>query len=113
MGAWGTGFLENDAAADAAATFTDAVDGGKSAAEAFALVRAEFPELLEDVDEGPMVLVGLAWLAAERGDVPDALRTEALGVIKSGAGLEGWLDPEDRAKREALERTLASRLSAP
>jgi hypothetical protein len=106
MGTWGTGIMDNDAAADVRYVFEDAVDEGRSVEVAIGMVREQLAEALADQDDYPDVILGLAWLASAHGPLPPALRDEAAEVIRSGLSLGKWADTEDYEERRAVEHHL-------
>jgi hypothetical protein len=110
MGAWGTGLLENDVAADVAATFRDVLDDGGSVEEAVAAVMDEWQGALDDMDDGPDIILTLAWLTSAHNQVPAEIKQEALTIINTGQTLDRWRDPADVELRRAEERRLADLL---
>ena len=106
MGAWGTGFLENDVAADVNATFEDVLDAGGSVADAVEAVMDEWRDALDDMDDGPAIVLALAWLTSARGEVPAEIKTRALQVIREDQVRDRWREPADFAARQAENRRL-------
>lgn len=105
MGAWGPGLLENDVAADVAATFRDVLDGGGSLDEAVATVLDEWSDALDDED-GPDVALALAWLVSARGEVPAELKALALKAIRERQVLDRWRGAPEFEARQAEEQRL-------
>ncbi len=101
MGAWGPGVFDDDLALDIRATFEDALSEGLSVEEATQQILAEHRDELEDPDEGPIVWLALAALQLERGMLQSTVRDSALGIIKSGQGLDLW---EEQGADVAAER---------
>jgi hypothetical protein len=106
MGTWGTGIMDNDLAADARYVFEDAIDEGQPVERAIELVRQELAEPLADQDEYLDVILALAWLASAHGPVPQALRDEAVEVIRGGRSLKKWTESDDYEERRAVEHHL-------
>jgi hypothetical protein len=106
MGTWGTGIMDNDVASDARYVFEDAVDEGRSIEAAIRMAREQLAEALEDQDDYPDVILGLAWLAGAHGPVPSALRDEAAEVIRGGLSLRKWSDADEYEERRAVEHHL-------
>jgi hypothetical protein len=104
VGAWGTGLLENDVAADVAATFRDVLDTGGSVDKAVAAVIDEWRDALDD---GPDIILALAWLTSAHGPAPADIKAQALKIISEGQTLDRWLDPAAVEPRKAEERRLA------
>ena len=108
MGAWGTDLLEDDDAADVAGTFIDAIEAGATVEQAIAGVMEEYEFALDDMDSRPNVILALAWLASERGTVPEWLEAEAREIVAREVTLARWKEdaPADVDERRAVEAQL-------
>jgi hypothetical protein len=65
----------------------------------------ESEDLIDDEDDRADVILALAWLAAERGAVPEWLGSEARQIVQQGPAPDRW-QAADRAQRQAVERLL-------
>jgi hypothetical protein len=105
MTASGTGLLDNDVALDASLSFDDVIEGGGSVDEAIDAAMHESEDLIDDEDDRADLILALAWLAAERGAVPEWLGSEARRIVREGLALDRW-QAADRARRQAVEQLL-------
>ena len=100
MGIWGVKLYDNDCAADIKDLFLDLTDAGLSPVEAAEQIEAEFPEMFQDSEDGPMAQVILADLLWKRGCLEDERKGKALAWLESGGDLARW-------KHEAPQRAAA------
>ena len=100
MGIWGVKLYDNDCAADIKDLFLDLTDAGLSPVEAAEQIEAEFPEMFQDSEDGPMAQVILADLLWKRGCLEDERKGKALAWLESGGDLARW-------KHEAPRRAAA------
>ncbi len=75
--------LDLDPAADAAGTYVELLEDGVSDEQAVATTLERLDDVLADVDDGPVAIVGLAIAMAERGRLTDAIRDRALAALDS------------------------------
>jgi len=68
---------------------------------------------LADPDEGPVFWLAVADTAWRLGRPQEHATAEAIRIIETGADLHRWDAPEDRRKREAVLRRLATSLRSP
>ena len=106
MGAWGTGLLENDVAADARLAFDDALADGGSVDDAIAAVMAEWEDALDDPDDRADLVLALALLASEQRAIPAWLEQEAREVIGAEQSIQRWEEEGYGDERRAAEREL-------
>ena len=90
MGTWDTGIFGDDIAMDVKAEFDDAIAEGMSVKEATKQILESFEDVLEDDEEAPIVYLVLAILQLEKGALQKNIKKKALGIIKSGQGLDRW-----------------------
>jgi len=57
---------------------------------AIKLILETFEDSIEDEDEAPLVILALAKLQLEKGEVETYIKQKALHIIETGVGLERW-----------------------
>lgn len=102
MGTWGIGILDNDLAQDVKSFVEQGIEVGKPNAAIVREVSCQF----KDFQEEPDLILGLAWVMAAMGKVPEALRNKALAVIKNGTSLKRWVKTPDFEVRRQVEAQL-------
>jgi hypothetical protein len=114
MGTWGPDLFQDDIALDVRGDFEAAVDEGAKPGAAADRVLVEYQDVVNDMDEGPVVMLALAALLMERGVTEHTVLDQAERVLAEQAGLERWEDAggEALAERKAVYQDLAHRLSA-
>lgn len=115
MGTWGVKLYDNDCAADIKDAFLDLTDAGLSPAEAVKEIEAEFSEMFQDTEDGPMAQAILADLLWKRGCLEDERKQKALAWLEGGGDLARWEHAAPQrmeARKRHLER-LYQQLLAP
>jgi hypothetical protein len=112
MGTWGTGIFDDDLALDLRGEFEDLTAGGSTPGQAADRILRDYEDDLEDMDEGPVILVALASLLLDAGVTDHPLYERARTALESGAGLERWEEAgeKDLAGRKAVYESLLARL---
>ena len=112
MGAWGTAIFDDDLALDVKADFESSLEEGRTVSEAAQEILAEYDSVLDDEDEGPVVILALAALCLESGETDQELTSKAIAIIDSGEGLERWEDagPEALQARKNVLQALRGQL---
>lgn len=113
MGAWGPGIYQDDVALDIKDEYIELLKKGKTTEEAFKELINNNADYLEDEDAVPMLLA-LADTQWKYGRLNDMVKSDALNIINSGAGLEAWKYNKKLLKRrtEILEK-LKEKLETP
>ncbi len=113
MGAWGPGIYQDDVALDIKDEYIELLKKGKTTEEAFKELINNNADYLEDEDAVPMLLA-LADTQWKYGRLNDMVKSDALNIINSGAGLEAWKYDEKLLKKrtEVLEK-LKEKLESP
>lgn len=96
MRTWGYGIFDDDVAIDLKGSFEDYLGDGLSVHDATEKVLEAYKDSIEDEQEGPIVYLALASLQLEHGDLSGDIKDEALDIIESGKGLDGWDVAGDR-----------------
>jgi hypothetical protein len=113
MGTWGPGIFEDDVALDVRGDFQEHLDSGTAPEAAADQVLGGYQDSLEDMDDGPVVILALAASLLDAGVRSHSVLDEARRVIETQAGLERWEDdPTALAQRRAVYREMAGRLKA-
>src|SRR3989344_1312494 len=113
MGTSGFSIFSDDLAADLRNEFKDLIGDGKSPQEATKEIIGNHHDSINDYDEGPVFWIALAATQWRLGVLQEEVKTKALDVIDSGAGLVMWTDPKDKAKRAAVLQKLKEQLLSP
>ena len=100
MGAFGAEIFDDDVALDVRASAEAAMDEGLTMDEVTNRVMLEYGDYLEDSDDGTVVWLALAAVQLEHGAVEPEVRSRALAVIESGAGLDRWEEEGDEVLGE-------------
>lgn len=113
MGAWGPGIYQDDVALDIKDEYIELLKKGKTTEEAFKELINNNADYLEDEDAVPMLLA-LADTQWKYGRLNDMVKSDALNIINSGAGLVAWKYDKKLLKRrtEILEK-LKEKLESP
>jgi len=104
VGAWGTGIFENDDALDVRARFRRLVREGLPMEEVTQKCVEDFPDAMNDVS----LVLALATLQMEKGQLLPVIRQRALQMIDGREGISSWRDPDKRIRElESFKRKLA------
>jgi hypothetical protein len=109
MGAWGVGIFDDDVACDARIALYDLFRDGQSAKEATAAVLEDLRDMMEDVEDGPVVILALAAAQWEAGRLDSRIKKQALKIIEQGVDFR-WQDSEHREQRRVVLEELAAKL---
>ena len=112
MGAWGVGVFDDDAACDARDTLYDCYRAGQSARKATDAVLEELAEMIEDEEEGPVVILALAAAQWSAGRLDSRIKKRALKIIEQGIDFR-WEDSDRREQRRVVLQELAAQLHRP
>jgi len=113
MGTWGVAIFSNDTAADVRSMYREFLEDGYSDADASAEVLRRFREAVDDPDDGPFLLTGLAAAQQRLGRLQSDVRDRAVAAIDGGADLHLWDDPKLRERRKAALAKLRAELLGP
>lgn len=113
MGAWGTGILSNDLAADVAGEYRALIEDGKSGDEATAEILRGYGDTANDPDERTAFWTGLAYTQYRLGRLEPDVRDRALEVIDSGGDANLFFSERNAKKRLAALQKLRSQLVGP
>jgi hypothetical protein len=107
-----TGLFASDLAQEIRAEFFDRTEFGVPVRDATAHVLARFAKLLDDPNDGPVVIVSLAALQLDCGQLFESIRDAAIELIESREAQRAWkcLDHELGANRRAVLERLAAAL---
>lgn len=105
MGIWGVKLYDNDCAADIKNSFRDFTDAGLSPVEAAAQIEAEFSEMFQDPEDGPLAQVALADLLWKKGCLGEERKQKTLAWLESGGDIARWMQEAPR-RAEARKRNL-------
>jgi hypothetical protein len=109
MGAWGVGIFDDDVACDARIALYDLFRNGQSAKDATEAVVVDFSDMLEDAEDGPVVILALAAAEWEAGRLDPRIKKRALKIIELGVDFR-WRDSAQREQRRAVLEELAAKL---
>jgi hypothetical protein len=72
----------------------------------------EYEDALDDEDDAPVIILTLAMLQLEEGEVQENTRESALDIIESGKILERWedSDPGELLDKKKVLKQLRSKL---
>lgn len=116
MSVWGVGLFDDDTAVDVRAKYEEALEDGLDAVAATEQVLDSMRQMLDDVEDGPVIWMALAALQLEHGAVLPVVRRQAIVAIDSGADIERWREgasPEDAKERATVLDELRARLIDP
>jgi hypothetical protein len=102
MGTWGYGIFDDDTASDARDTFEDAIGDGLNVDKASDRVFEVFRDQADDYDCGPVILITLAELQIERGEIQAEVRVRALGALAQNIEGREEAGPDEVAQRKAV-----------
>lgn len=105
MGYWGVKLYDNDCAADIKDRFQDLMDAGISPNDAIKQLEADFQEMIQDPDDGPIAQAVLADLSWKMGCLDEARKEKVLSWLEAGGDLPCWAG-ETQKRVEARERAL-------
>lgn len=112
MGAWGTGILEDDLAADIYGGYMERYDEGQDTGD----IRAELLDSTSDYMLGiPVFWLGLAQAQWECGCLDAEVLTRVEHIIATGADPDPkrWLHEEDREERRSVLRRFLQQIQVP
>ena len=112
MGAWGTGILQDDLAADVYGDFMDAYDERKSPEEISPWLIDKYTEVLSS-DEAPSFWLALAQAQWECGQLDPNVARRVKAIADSQAGLSGWLHEPDRKRRAQVISRFILQIATP
>lgn len=114
MGAWSTAITGDDTVADVIGEVVDRLKKGATMAEASAAARQIFKSLLDDVDDGPLVWLGLAAIQWRHGRVEAQVLRQVQALVCSELGLDRWRDdPKALAKRRDVVARFVEQVALP
>lgn len=97
-------FVESDVAADVKEMFSQHMRKKRDVEKATNAVLAELgEELVQDLDDGPIVYLALAILQAKKKQIVPMIRERALDIIEKRIGIERWEDAGIDVLKEHLE----------
>ncbi len=97
-------FIESDVAADVKEMFSQHMRKKRDVEKATNAVLAELgEELVQDLDDGPIVYLALAILHAKKKQIVPMIRERALDIIEKRIGIERWEDAGADVLKEHLE----------
>lgn len=104
MGADGYEIFDDDVAADVRGTFEAAVKEGASIVQATATVLGEWADMLDDIDDGPVIWLALAAVQLDHGELQPKIRERAVRVIDDGTDSAKWEGVHIEGRRQTLAR---------
>ena len=110
------GLFTSDLATEIRNEFVDRTEFNVPVRDATAHVLARFRDLLGDPNDGPVIIVCLAALQLESGELFASIRDAAIGLIESREAQRAWrCDDADlgRNRRAVLDRLAAALRDAP
>jgi benzoyl-CoA reductase/2-hydroxyglutaryl-CoA dehydratase subunit BcrC/BadD/HgdB len=110
MGAWGVGIFDDDVACDARNALYDLFRDGQSVSEATDAVIQDLSDMMEDEEDGPVIILALAAAQWEAGRLDERIKKQALNIIEQGVDLR-WQDSEQSEKRREVLGELAAKLN--
>lgn len=113
MGTWSTSLFADDIACDVRDHYLDLLAEGLDGAEASRALEADWGDVDQDPDEGPVFWIALAAIQWEYGRLQDHVKTRALATIDGGEDLERWKGSPSLAKRRAALKALRDKLLSP
>ena len=97
-------FVESDVAADVKEMFSQHMRKKRDVEKATNAVLVELgEELVQDLDDGPIVYLALAILQAKKKQIVPTIRERALDIIEKRIGIERWEDAGADVLKEHLE----------
>ena len=97
-------FVESDQAADVKELFRQHMRKLRDVKKATEAVLSELgEEMVEDLDDGPIVYLALAVLQAKKKQMVPEIRARALEIIEKRIGIERWEDAGGDTLKEHLE----------
>src|SRR4051794_22698840 len=102
-----TALFASDLAGDVRAEFFDSVKFGFPTADATQAVLSKYRDLLNDPLEGPVVIVCLAALQMEAGELHAQMRDAALSLIDDRDTLRAW-SGGDSIRKQELKKLFAA-----
>lgn len=110
MGAWGTGFWNDDTTSDVRNSYLDGLKKKRPPQEILAQLVDEF-EMNAD-DDGYLCWLAVALLQWEYGHLSEAVKGKALAVLHSDADEKRWMEAseKDQHKRREVMRQLETKL---
>jgi hypothetical protein len=113
MGAWGVEIFEDDVACDTRIALYDLFRQGRSTAEATNAVLEDLADMLEDVEDGPVVILALAAAQWEAGRLEPQIKERALKIIEQGVDFRWQCEDECRDQRREVLLALGEKLKGP
>lgn len=114
MGAWGPALFSDDLACDVRDGYREMIEDGADDGVAMAGLIERYAEILEDLDEGPVFWMALAFTQSKVGRLDESVRDRALRAIDLGEGLHLWgEDPRLLGKRKAALEKVRQQLVGP
>ena len=109
-----TPFLQSDLAQDVRNVYFEQTGHGLDTGPATYAVFQRFADLLQDANEGPVILLALAALQLQQGNVLQPIRDAALALIDDGSAARAWRQNEPALvkRRSAALKALADHLRA-
>ena len=97
-------FVESDQAADVKELFRQHMRKLRDVKKATEAVLSELgEEMVEDLDDGPIIYLALAVLQAKKKQMVPEIRARALEIIEKRIGIERWEDAGGDTLKEHLE----------
>jgi len=114
MGTWGTGITQNDTVSDIVDFIAEQLKAGDSLASATAKAKFQFAELQNDIEEKPLLWIGLAFAQWKYGKVNPDIFNRVRSDFESGQSLVVWKDDlKLLAKRKDVLLKFISKLETP
>jgi hypothetical protein len=105
MGTWSTAVFGSDIACDVRDSFVDYLRMGMSGRQATRKVLQDFDDEVQDVDQdGPVVWLALAATQWKYGRLEPRVKGRALKLIKNGADIPAFPQPQQNRRQNALEK---------
>ncbi len=104
MGTSGSGLFDDDLARDVRGDWRELIGDGLSPEQATDRLVERFAESIADPDDGPVFWIALAMSQWKTGRPVEAVRRQALDVIREERGFERWTGRQRRARASELER---------
>jgi hypothetical protein len=95
--------LTSDLARDVRAELVEQFTDGSSISDSTSNVLARFHDVLNDPDDGPVVILAIAAFQLDHAQLQPLIRDAAIDLIESGEAESAWKTPDAAARRQRRE----------